>query len=96
MSWMQRAATAVIGHWLLKAIGIPALIAAFFVAYFDLLHHPAFPVSVMPLTALDRLIPLEPRALPLYLSIWVYGSLPPALLTTRRALGAYAVDIGLT
>ena len=96
MSLVRRAASAVISHWLLKAIGIPALIAAFFVAYFYLLHHPVFPVSVMPLTALDRLIPLEPRALPLYLSIWVYVSLPPALLTTRRALGAYAVDIGLT
>lgn len=96
MSWVRRVATAVISHWVLKAIGIPTLIGAFFVAYFDLLHHPIFPVSVMPLTALDRLIPFEPRALPLYLSIWVYVSLPPALLTTRRALGAYAVDIGLT
>ena len=96
MSWVRRAASALISHWGLKAIGIPALIGVFFVAYFHLLRHPAFPVSVMPLTALDRLIPFEPRALPLYLSIWVYVSLPPALLTTRRELKAYALDIGLT
>lgn len=96
MSWVRRAASAFISHWGLKAIGIPALIGAFFVAYFYLLRHPAFPVSVMPLTALDRLIAFEPRALPLYLSIWIYVSLPPALLTTRRELKAYALDIGLT
>ena len=95
-AWYRQAGAAIVCQWWLKAIGIPALIGVFFVAYFYLLRHPAFPVSVMPLTALDRLIAFEPRALPLYLSIWVYVSLPPALLTTRRELKAYALDIGLT
>lgn len=94
--WYRQAGAAIVSQWWLKAIGIPALIALFFVAYFHLLRHPAFPVSVMPFTALDRLIPFAPQALPLYLSIWVYVSLPPALLSTRRALAAYALDIGLT
>lgn len=94
--WFCHASTALVRQWAFKAIGIPTLIGIFFIAYFYLLRQPAFPVSVMPLTALDRLIPFEPRALPLYLSIWVYVSLPPALLTTRRALATYALDIGLT
>ena len=81
---------------MLKAFGIPALIGVFFVGYFYLLRNPVYPITVMPLTALDRLIGFQPLALPLYLSIWVYVSLPPALLTTRRRLRTYAMDIGLT
>ena len=41
---------------------------------------------VMPVIWLDRLIGFQPQALPIYLSMWVYVSLPPALLSTRREL----------
>jgi membrane-associated phospholipid phosphatase len=63
----------------------------FFVAYFRVLHHPLFTVTVMPLTAVDRLIRFQPGALPLYLSLWFYLSLVPALLIDRRELVSYAL-----
>ena len=59
---------------------------SFFAAYFWVLHHPLFPVTTMPLTAVDRLIRFRPETLPLYLSLWFYVSLVPALLIDRREL----------
>jgi hypothetical protein len=76
-------------RWPAKMIGTTAAMAAFFVAYFWVLRHPLFPVTIMPLTALDRLIGFWPAALPLYLSLWLYVSLAPALLLDRRELVAY-------
>ena len=96
LPWYKQAMTAFFSQWWLKAFGIPSLIGVFFVAYFYLLRNPAYPISVMPLTALDRLISFQPLALPLYVSIWLYVSLPPALLATRRELKFYAMDLGLT
>lgn len=66
-----------------------AFIAIFFAAYFYLLKWPAFPTTVMPVTFVDRLIPFQPAALPLYVSLWIYVSLPPVLLATRRELYYY-------
>lgn len=74
----------------LKGIGTTLFISLFFVAYFYILQNPAYPVTVMPATLLDRLIGFQPMALPAYLSLWVYVSLPPALLATRRELALYA------
>jgi len=73
----------------LKSIGTTLFISLFFAAYFYLLKDPAYPTTVMPFTLLDRLIGFEPLALPLYFSLWVYVSLPPALLATRRELFGY-------
>ncbi len=51
----------------------------------------------MPLTAVDRLIGFRPAALPLYLSLWFYVSLAPALLIVRRELVSYSLAaIGLS
>ena len=76
-------------HWWLKFTGITAFITVFFFAYFLLQRNPVYAVTVMPLTALDRLIPFQPAMLVLYLSLWFYVSLPPALLRTRPELYAY-------
>lgn len=74
--------------------GSACLIAvAFFSAYFALLDHPLFPVTPMPATALDRLIGFQPAALPLYVSLWLYISLPPGLLDTRRDLLRYYAGV---
>ena len=75
------------------------IMALFFIAYFQVLKHPLFPVTTMPLTALDRLIAFRPEALALYLSLWFYVSLAPALLGERREIMAYAaasVALGAT
>jgi membrane-associated phospholipid phosphatase len=77
-------------RWLAKLTGVTAGMTAFFVVYFRLLNHPLFPVTVMPAIAIDRLVGFRPEALPLYLSLWLYVPLAPALLKTRRELVAYA------
>jgi len=87
--WYRQAAAVVLRHWLVKCGGTLLFIAVFFAAYFYLLKHPAYPPTTMPIIWPDRLIGFEPLALPLYLSIWVYVSLPPALLETRYELYAY-------
>lgn len=94
--WYRQAAAAIPRHVGLKSIGTTLFISVFFGAYFYLLKEPAYPVTVMPLTRLDRLIGFEPRAMPLYVSLWVYVSLPPALLATRRALHAYGAAMAGT
>ena len=45
----------------------------------------------MPFTAVDRLIAFRPEALPLYLSLWFYVSLAPALLLERREVISYTL-----
>ena len=94
--WYRQAAAAISRHVLLKSIGTPLLIGLFFGAYFYLLKQPAYPTTVMPITLLDRLIGFQPLALPLYLSLWVYVSLPPALLATRRELYGYGMAMAGT
>ena len=76
-------------NWWLKFFGITAFITVFFFGYFALLRFPVFPVTVMPLLWLDRLVPFQPATLGLYLSLWFYVSLPPTLLRARPALFAY-------
>jgi len=80
---------------LLKSVGITAFMTLFFMAYFHLLNHPVRPVVAMPLTIVDRLVPFLPASLPLYLSLWVYVSLPPSLIVERRELERYGLAIGL-
>ena len=94
--WYRQAAAAVSRHIVLKSIGTPLFIGLFFGAYFYLLKQPAYPTTVMPITLLDRLIGFQPLALPLYLSLWVYVSLPPAILATRRELYGYGLAMAGT
>ncbi len=90
MPWYRQIAAVIPKHLYLKSIGTTLFIGVFFGAYFYVLKQPAYPTTVMPITLLDRLIGFQPLALPLYLSLWVYVSLPPALLMTRRELYGYA------
>jgi len=96
MPWYRQAAAVIFRHMVIKGIGTPIFIGVFFGAYFYLLKHPAYPITVMPITWPDRLIGFQPQALPLYLSLWVYVSLPPALLATRRELYGYGLAIAAT
>jgi len=77
--------------WPAKTIGLTLGMAGFFAAYFRLLNHPLFTVTVMPLTPLDRLIGFQPWTLALYVSLWVYVPLGCILQGSRRELRAYAV-----
>ena len=77
--------------WFAKMTATTLGISGFFVAYFWVLHHPRFPLTVMPLTALDRWVEFRPEALPVYLSLWLYVSLAPALLKSLRELASFGL-----
>lgn len=94
--WYRQAAAVIPKHIVLKSIGTMLFISLFFGAYFYSLKYPAYPITVMPITLLDRLIGFQPLALPLYLSLWVYVSLPPTLLATRRELYGYGLAMAAT
>jgi hypothetical protein len=95
--WLHQALARVLTWWPVKMIGTALIMTAFFVAYFWVLNHRFFPVTTMPFTAVDRLIGFQPGALPLYLSLWFYVSLAPALLIDRREIISYGVvTIGMS
>lgn len=70
----------------LKAFSTTAFMSVFFVAYFAVLRHPLMPVTVMPLIPLDAWVAFTPYAFPVYASLWIYVSLPPALFVSARPL----------
>ncbi len=72
-----------------KMFGITAGFALFFAAYFWLLNHTRHPVTTVPLIFIDRMVGFEPWAVVLYVSLWPYVSLAPALLVSRRELISY-------
>jgi membrane-associated phospholipid phosphatase len=78
-----------------KFFGTSAFMSVFFWAYLFLLKNPVFPVTTMPLTAMDRWIGFSPLALVPYLSLWIYCSLPVMLMPTRSRLLNFGVWIGL-
>ncbi|MEO5661007.1 MAG: phosphatase PAP2 family protein [Polaromonas sp.] len=94
--WYRQIAAVIPRHIGLKGSGTMIFIGVFFGAYFYLLKSPAYPPTVMPFTLLDRLIGFHPQAMPLYISLWVYVSLPPVLLATRRGLFGYAMAMAGT
>jgi len=78
-------------HIVFKTTGLCLFIWVFFIVYFHVLRHPMRPVTLMPLTALDRMIPFQPQSLIPYLSLWFYLGIAPGLLLTYRELIAYAL-----
>ncbi|MFH1603701.1 MAG: phosphatase PAP2 family protein [Pseudomonadota bacterium] len=81
-------------HFWLKCFGTMGFMLIFFSAYIYLLKNPVAQVAIMPVTVVDRLVDFEPLALPIYLSLWVYVSLPPMLMPTRREIFEYGKWIG--
>jgi membrane-associated phospholipid phosphatase len=71
--------------------GISAFMTVFFLIYFRLLTHPHFTVTTVPRIFIDEMIPFQPGALPLYLSLWFYVTIGPALLRTKRELLSYTL-----
>ncbi len=72
-----------------KGVALTSFMVVFFTAYFLLLNFPAYPVTRMPVTALDRLIGFHPSSLALYFSLWVYVSLAPSWMMDKDQLVAY-------
>ena len=93
-SWTAEIALRIRRHLLLKLVGTTAFIWVFFIGYFHLLRHPTQPPAVMPLTALDALIPFQPQTLAAYLSLWFYVGIAPGLQLTFAELLVYGLWIG--
>jgi membrane-associated phospholipid phosphatase len=94
--WWQQAVTRFKSHWLLKMLGTTASITAFMCVYFWLLRHPAYPVTIMPLTSVDRMIGFTAWSLIPYATLWLYISLVPALLNLEwRELAPYLSAVSL-
>jgi len=72
--------------WWLKGAGTTVFMTLFFWAYFTILENPANPPIEVPTLAIDSWIPLTPWAYTIYVSLWVYVSLAPALLLSFRTL----------
>lgn len=81
--------------WWLKALGVTLFMAGFFYCYFAILESPAFPTTVMPATAIDLAIAFHPIWFYVYLSLWVYTALVPALMPNIYQLLEYGFFIGL-
>lgn len=93
--WHQQIQLALNSRLLFKCVGLTIFISLFFVAYFYILNHPAFPTTVIPNTALDRLISFQPLALPIYLSLWVYVAFPAMFSIKQRELYEFTLSIAL-
>jgi membrane-associated phospholipid phosphatase len=78
----------------LKLILTTGLAWLFFIGYFYVLKHPAYAVTVMPLTALDLTIPFQPQWLFVYLSLWLYVGVGPGLQLTLAELAVYILWMG--
>lgn len=76
-------------HFWLKGVGTSLGMTIFFIAYFALLKNPLFPVTVVPPTWFDALVGFHPLALVPYVSLWLYISLVPAVIYSRRELWAF-------
>ena len=93
--WMRRAAERASRHTLMRITVVSVAITVFMVGYFILLRHPLFPVTLIPLTGLDRLIGFEPWSLVPYASLWFYISCAPMLLSGRRQYWLYGSSMVL-
>ena len=66
---------------------------SFFALYFYVQRSPQFSVTQIPLTWLDRAIPMQAWGWIPYLSLWLYTTLPVALQPDFRSLAYYGVCI---
>jgi hypothetical protein len=94
-AWYRQAASRIVRNLPIKIVGNTVVILVFFAAYRHLLNYPRSTVTEMPLTTLDRLIGFWPPALVLYVSLWVYITVPSALVASLRELVYYGWTIGL-
>lgn len=89
--WAVELATRVRAGFLRTTISTSALTGIFFIAYFFVQRHPAYPPMLMPRTELDLLIPFQPAALLAYVSLWIYIGIGPGIQRTFRDFAVYGL-----
>jgi hypothetical protein len=72
-------------------LGTTVFVALFFVGYFYVQRHPAYTPAMMPVTALDLMIPVQPYALLAYVSLWIYIGFGPGLQRTFSEFAVYSL-----
>lgn len=87
--WLHFLLDRILHLWWLKMAGTLLVTSGFFLAYFWVLRHPQSRPFVMPLTMVDNWIGFAPWAVTLYLSLWLYVGLLPALYDSCRDLLVY-------
>lgn len=88
-TWTHELKRRAVSLWLLKMLATMGGIAIFFYAYFWVMRHPLSAVTVMPVTWIDDLVFFFPQSFPLYVSLWAYVALGPALAKDGRELAAW-------
>ena len=86
LPWYRQLVLRIATLWPLKALGTSAFMALFFWAYFSVMENPVGLPLIMPRLPLDQAIPFSTLAFPAYVSLWVYVSLPTALMSGFRSL----------
>ena len=84
--WFRQLAARFAILWPLKAAGTMIFMVLFFWGYFTVLRHPLTAPTMMPRLVVDEWIPFTAAAFPVYASLWVYVSLPPAFIGSLRPL----------
>lgn len=85
-AWFRQLAARFAVLWPLKAAGTMTFMVLFFWGYFTVLHQPLTAPTMMPRLVIDEWIPFSAAAFPVYASLWVYVSLPPAFIGGLRPL----------
>jgi membrane-associated phospholipid phosphatase len=90
-AWPRQLLARFVTLWYLKAAGTTAFMVLFFQGYFWVLHHPTREPWPMPALAIDDWVPFTPAGFAAYVSLWVYVSLPSALMPNFRELLRYGL-----
>jgi membrane-associated phospholipid phosphatase len=92
--WYTELLSRFIKLWFFKAAGTTLFMALFFYIYFELLHYPRAVVTKMPATWVDDWVVFWPPAFYVYVSLWLYTALAPALQPNFARLVVYGFGIG--
>ena len=94
-SWRRELWQRLTYWWPVKATATMVFMAVFFWAYFTVLSNPSRAPWVMPEIWLDGWVAFTPAAFPVYASLWVYVSLPPAMIGNPKGLLRYGLGMGM-
>ncbi|MDD5358922.1 MAG: phosphatase PAP2 family protein [Sulfurovaceae bacterium] len=81
--------------WCFKFFGTSLFIGIFFIIYFYLLKNIFFPITIIPITSIDNLVNYNIYFLFIYISLWVYVSLPPLLMPNPKEVFYYGIYAGI-
>lgn len=90
-AWPRQLLARFVTLWYLKAIGTTVFMVLFFQGYFWVLRNPSREPWPVPTLPIDDWVPFTPAGFAAYVSLWVYVSLPSALMPGFRELLRYGL-----